>query len=345
MNWLAQIALWRVACLVPVLAIVSGCADGANYRVMQGETMGTYYRIQYAHTSSCQPSQFTVDRQLVAFNRSLSTYIADSELSRINSAPAGDIATTSERLQHALAAAQRLWRDSGGAFDVTVGPLVNLWGFGAEKPQRWPPSKQAQAAAAESVGMQQLTLLPDGALRKHHANTYIDLSAIAKGQAVDEVSESLLALGCLDFLVDIGGEVRSAGVNRQQKLWRVGIEIPDPRQVGSVQRVLQMTDNSVATSGDYRNFREFQGKRVDHVIDPRSGQPADNSVLSVTVVHHSAMWADAYATALMVLGADEGLAFATERQIPVLMLLKSPTGEVVERYTPDLQAFLLNDAE
>lgn len=345
MNWLAQISFWRVAWLVLSMAIVSGCADGTDYRVMQGETMGTYYRIQYAHTSSCQPSQFSVDNQLVAFNRSLSTYIADSELSLINAAPAGDIATTSKRLQHALSAAQRLWQDSGGAFDVTVGPLVNLWGFGAEKPQSWPPSKLAQAAAAESVGMQLLTLSPGGALRKHHANTYIDLSSIAKGQAVDEVSESLLALGCQDFLVDIGGEVRSAGLNRQRKLWRVGIEVPDPRQVGSVQRVLQMADNSVATSGDYRNFREFQGMRVDHVIDPRSGQPADNSVLSVTVVHQSAMWADAYATALMVLGADRGLAFATEHQIAVLMLLKSPTGEVVERYTSDMQTFLLNNAE
>ena len=193
--------------------------------------------------------------------------------------------------------------------------------------------------------MQYLTVQADGALRKRFNETYIDFSSIAKGQAVDEVSEALTALGCEHFLVDIGGEVRGSGVNVKQGPWRVGIEVPDSAQMGAVHRVLSVSNISVATSGDYRNFREFEGQRVDHVIDPRTGKPADNAVVAVSIVHSSAMWADAYATTLMVLGAEQGLAFAEARQIPALVLTKSPTGEVVERYTAALQKHLLTQAE
>lgn len=340
-----KMARWRFGAAVLLFASLAGCDNAAQYRLMQGETMGTYYRIQYAQTSSCRPSQFTVDQLLGEFNQSLSTYIADSELSLINQTPAGQPVALSKRFEVALSAASELWQDSGGAFDVTVGPLVNLWGFGPTAPAQWPPTEQQQSAAAAAVGMQHLTVQADGALRKRFNETYIDFSSIAKGQAVDEVSEALTALGCEHFLVDIGGEVRGSGVNVKQGPWRVGIEVPDSAQIGAVQRVLSVSNISVATSGDYRNFREFEGQRVDHVIDPRTGKPADNAVVAVSIVHSSAMWADAYATTLMVLGAEQGLAFAEARQIPALVLTKSPTGEVVERYTAALQKHLLTQAE
>ena len=193
--------------------------------------------------------------------------------------------------------------------------------------------------------MQHIQLLPDGKIRKSFAATYIDLSAIAKGQAVDEVSQVLAGLGCKHFLVDIGGEVRATGLNNKGRAWRVGIEAPMPGRQGTVQRVLSVSDQSVATSGDYRNFRRVDGLRVDHVIDPRSGVPASNNVVSVTVVHPSAMWADAYATALMVLGVEEGLAFAEARDLAVLILTKSADATVAERYTAPMQPYLLSSAE
>ena len=328
-------------------ATLSGCGGSQwpVYEAMQGSTMGTYYRVQYALSEACRPSQFAVEQQLIRFNQSLSTYIEDSELSLLNRAPAQQVSPISERLDLALTAALELWRDTGGAFDVTVGPLVNLWGFGPDQPKQWPPSDLLQAEAAASVGMQHIQLLPDGKIRKSFAATYIDLSAIAKGQAVDEVSQVLAGLGCQHFLVDIGGEVRATGLNNKGRAWRVGIEAPMPGRQGTVQRVLSVSDQSVATSGDYRNFRRVDGLRVDHVIDPRSGVPASNNVVSVTVVHPSAMWADAYATALMVLGVEAGLAFAEARDLAVLILTKSADATVAERYTAPMQPYLLSSAE
>jgi thiamine biosynthesis lipoprotein len=335
----------RISLLLTLL--LGGCGEPQQsaYEFLQGATMGTYYRVQFAPSASCRPSQFALDQQLLAFNQSLSTYIADSELSLLNKAPAQIPRPISERLSVALVAAVELWRDTAGAFDVTVGPLVNIWGFGPDQELPWPPSKAAQLDAAASVGMQHIELLSNRQLRKRLATTYIDLSAIAKGQAVDEIAETMSSMGCEHFLVDIGGEVRVEGLNSGGKLWRVGIEVPRSGQQGSVQRVLSVSGQSVATSGDYRNFRVIDGLRVDHVIDPRSGNPADNNVLSVTVVHPSAMWADAYATALMVLGLDAGLAYAESRGVATLILAKSADATITERYTSHMQAYLLGNPE
>lgn len=331
-----------------ILAVSLGGCGGATwpaYEILQGETMGTYYRVQYAPSARCRPSQFVLDQQLVAFNQSMSTYISDSELSLLNEAPAQDVRPISRRLSTALRAAVELWRDSQGAFDVTVGPLVNIWGFGPDKAAPWPPSEASQRNAAASVGMQHIELLTNNRVRKRLATAYIDVSAIAKGQAVDELAESMLNLGCEHFLVDIGGEVRVQGLNSARTLWRVGIEVPEPGQQGSVQRILSVSGQSVATSGDYRNFRVVEGLRVDHVIDPRSGIPADNNVVSVTVVHPSAMWADAYATTLMVLGLDSGLEYAESRSLAALILAKNADATVTERYTSHMQPFLLSNPE
>ena len=335
----------RISLLLTLL--LGGCGEPQQptYEFIRGATMGTYYRVQFEPSTSCRPSQFVLDQQLLAFNQSLSTYIADSELSLLNQAPAEALRPISERLNVALVAAFELWRDSSGAFDVTVGPLVNIWGFGPDQGLPWPPSETAQLDAAASVGMQHIELLPNKQIRKRLATTYIDLSAIAKGQAVDEIAEILSGMGCEHFLVDIGGEVRVKGLNSAGKLWRVGIEVPRSGQQGSVQRVLGVSGQSVATSGDYRNFRMVDGLRVDHVLDPRSGLPADNNVLSVTVVHPSAMWADAYATALMVLGLDTGLAYAERRGVAALILAKSADATITERYTSHMQPYLLGNPE
>ena len=222
---------------------------------------------------------------------------------------------------------------------MTVGPLVNLWGFGPD-PDRSPPSSAEQAIALAAVGMQHIARRGDQ-LAKTRSGVYVDLSALAKGYAVDRLADLYLARGCSDFMVDIGGEIRVSGNNPQGGPWRIGIEVPDPQAIGVSQAVLGVTDISIATSGDYRNFRMVDGVRIDHVIDPRSGRPADNRVVSATVLHPSAMWADAYATTLMVMGLEEGLAFAEQEGIAVYLMARADDDVRLEsRYNAAMAKYL-----
>lgn len=339
------------AAAVVLALIVSACdsspsgdkpldGNASVYRLVSGDTMGTYYRIQYRASESCDIAQSATDALLAQFNQSLSTYIPDSEISEFNRAEADRWVTVSPRLLVVVQTALEVWRQTEGSFDITIGPLVNLWGFGPEEMPALPSVSQ-QREAARWVGMRQLQI--DGInakLLKTGDGVYIDMSALAKGLGVDELAEYLAQQDCGDYLVDIGGEMRVAGVNAKGGPWRVGIERPVPGRQASVQRVLTLTDIAVATSGDYRNFRQVDGVRVDHVIDPRSGRPADNQVASVTVLHPQAMYADAYATAIMVLGTEAGLALAGQLQLPVLIVEKSADGDFVERYTDAITNYM-----
>ncbi len=304
---------------------LSACADPA-YQQIQGATMGTYYAVSAAPQDVCGVSQAQIDAELEAINAAMSTYLPDSELSRFNQLPADVWFTMSPSLAAVVQTANLLWQRSGGAFDVTIGPLVNLWGFGPPG-SREPPSAEEQAQAHAVVGMQHLRFRQQGTqaqMAKATAGVYVDLSALAKGYAVDRVAELYASAGCLDFMVDIGGEIRAAGVNPRGEPWRIGVEVPDPQSLGVSQTVLALADASIATSGDYRNFRVVDGVRVDHLIDPRSGQPANNHVVSATVLHASAMWADAYATALMVMGMEQGLAFADQEGFAAYLIARQP---------------------
>jgi thiamine biosynthesis lipoprotein len=342
---LVLFAISFVACGVPEGESVVSANSASQYRVIDGSTMGTYYRIQYRASDSCEVAKDEVDILLEGFNLSLSTYISKSEISKLNRATAGQWVDLTPRMNLVMQAAFDVWQESQGAFDVTIGPLVNLWGFGPAEVVAL-PSIEAQRRAARWVGMHQLRLdhLNSKAL-KNADEVYVDMSALAKGLGVDEVADSFAARSCTDYMVDIGGEMRLAGRNAKGTPWRIGVERPVPgrpvpgRQ-SAIQKVLEVTDRAVATSGDYRNFRQVDGVRIDHVIDPRSGVPADNLVASVTVVHPQAMFADAYATSIMVLGADQGLEMANRLELPVLIVEKSADGRFIERYTAPMKAFL-----
>lgn len=314
--------------------------EDVQYRVIDGSTMGTYYRVQFRASEGCDIAQTDVDTLLEAFNQSLSTYIPQSEISEFNRTKAGQWIDLTPRLKTVLQAAFEVWRESQGAFDVTIGPLVNLWGFGPTEVVAL-PTIEAQRLAARSVGMHRLQLDQiNSKARKNADEVYVDVSALAKGMGVDEVAQFLSARSCADYMVDIGGEMRLAGRNAKGAPWRIGVERPVPGRSGAIQRVLEVTNRAVATSGDYRNFRQVDGVRVDHVIDPRSGEPADNQVASVTVIHPQAMFADAYATSIMVLGAEEGLDMAQRLELPVLIIEKSADGRFIERYTDAMRVFL-----
>jgi thiamine biosynthesis lipoprotein len=240
-------------------------------------------------------------------------------------------------------AARDLYLSTQGAFDPTVGPLVDLWGFGPAEKRAEPPTPEEIASATEVIGMDRLVLEETGpAIVKLKAGVHLDLSAIAKGYGVDAVSELLLAQGYTDHMVEIGGEIRVEGFNLKREHWNLGIDSPsqEPGRRNLV-HTLHLTGQSVATSGNYRNFFEFGGVRYTHVMDPKSGWPVPDVVKSVTVIAPSCMRADGAATAIMVLGAEKGIAWAeSEKDLEALVLSQTPEGEIVETRTPGFEKYI-----
>ena len=263
----------------------------------------------------------------------MSTWDPGSELSRFNaSASTGWFAVSADTLA-VVEEGLRVARVTGGAFDVTVGPLVELWGFGPDG-VRARPSDEALAAARVAVGSAGIEARTDPpAIRKRDPRARLDVSAIAKGFAVDAIAVLLAEEGARGFLVEVGGEVRAAGRKAEGEPWRVAVERPPP-VAGAPPRVLELVDRAVATSGDYRAVFEEDGTRYPHVIDPRTGLPVTTGVASATVLAATAMEADAFATALMVLPPADGLRLA-EREGLAARLLVRAGGGFVERTTAD----------
>lgn len=300
--------------------------QGSDGSLLQfsGSTMGTTYTVKAVQVPESIDSaalQTQVEDILAEVNGQMSTYDANSELSRFNQSETTDWVTVSPELAQVVQQALRISRLSRGAFDVTVGPLVNLWGFGPEMSADELPAKAALEAALARVGYQRLhARLTPPALKKDGADIYVDLSAIAKGYGVDRLAEYLEAQGIDHYLVEIGGELRGKGLNPAGVPWRVAIEKPDPGQ-RAVQRVIEISDQAIATSGDYRNFFEKDGQRYSHAIDPETGQPVRHELASVTVVNPSALEADAWATALLVLGPQQGAQLAEEQNLAAFLLV------------------------
>jgi FAD:protein FMN transferase len=326
-------AAWLIAA---GMLLASGCGGSDAYRRHTGETMGTYYQV----TARCpQDVAAVIEAELRAVNDEMSTYLPDSTLSRFNRSAPGDWFPVEAAVADVVAAARTLGEQSEGAFDVTVGPLVNLWGFGPEHRDELPDAASIEAAR-QQVGYRRLEAARDPARLRKLGPVYVDLSAIAKGHGVDRVVAALDRAGCGAMLVDIGGEVRARGLSPSGQAWRIGVEVPDPERHGVVQRVVRLEDGALATSGDYRNFIEHDGGRYGHIIDPRSGYPVGHTLASVTVLHPSAMWADGYATLLSVLGPEAGMAFARRHGLAALFLVREATG-FEERYTPQFESLLV----
>ena len=295
----------------------------------QGTTMGTYYVAKVVQPpespldGAAQEALLEViEQELEAVNGAMSTYQDDSELSRFNAAPAGEPFVVSQETFRVFATAIEMNERSRGTLDVTVGPLVNAWGFGPGlEPTEIPDAHRPQELLS-LVGLEHLSLDPTSrTVTKAHDGVYCDLSSLAKGFAVDQVVETLIARGHRNVMVEVGGEVRASGANLEGKPWRLGIESPAAAR-GQVQRIVALQDRAMATSGDYRNYTERNGVRLSHLIDPRTGRPIDHRLASVSVVDESCMTADAWATALMILGPEEGLSVADELGLAVLFLVR-----------------------
>ncbi|RTZ16079.1 FAD:protein FMN transferase [Vibrio aquaticus] len=316
---------WLVA--FASLLVLAGCEKPAEQVHLSGPTMGTTYNIKYMSAEG-QPSpqdlQVEVDRLLEEVNDQMSTYRKDSELSRFNQSQSSEPFDVSPQTATVVKEAIRLNGLTLGALDVTVGPLVNLWGFGPEARPEVVPSEEDLKARKAMTGIAHLSL--EGTkLSKDIPNLYVDLSTIAKGWGVDVVADYIQSQGIQNYMVEVGGEMRLKGVNREGVKWRIAIEKPSVEE-RAIQEIIEPGDMAVATSGDYRNYFERDGVRYSHIINPETGNPINHKVVSVTVLDKSSMTADGLATGLMVLGEEQGMKVAEQHNIAVFMIVKTEDG-------------------
>ncbi len=311
----------RDVCGVVFSLVVSACAPEIEQVDISGATMGTTYTVRVVADGVDESSlRQNTGAMLERIDAQMSTWRAESEISRFNRTRNTDWFGISGEFMAVLSGAREISRQTDGAFDVTLGKLVEAWGFGSSRsPARVPDPEMISAYLAHS-GPDKLEIDPSrGAVRKIDPELQLDLSAIAKGFAVDAVAGVLARAGIEDFLVEIGGEVRASGKRLDGSSWQVAIEQPRTKN-RSVQTVLPLRDAAIATSGDYRNYFELEGERYSHIIDPLTGSPPDHQVASVSVIADDAMTADALATALMVMGTGKALAHAAEHDLAVMVI-------------------------
>ena len=313
-----------------VVLCLTACGSPPTTRI-QGATMGTAYTITIAdglEAAEAGQIQATVEQSLRAINDSMSTYLPDSEISRINHSPSTDWQAVSPGLLKVLQTAQTISVLSDGAFDVTVAPIVELWGFGPRRAAVIPPDIRSLEQAGKSVGHQLLSIRTQPpAVRKHKPQLRLDLSAIAKGYAVDQLAAILKARQLNDYLIDIGGELYASGRNAEGKPWKIAIERP---QSGSQlpARIVSLSDEAIATSGDYRNYIEVDGHRYSHTIDPRSNRPLSHATVLLSVIDEQAMRADALATALLVMGEPQGREWAEQHDVAAYFVFRRHDGSL-----------------
>jgi thiamine biosynthesis lipoprotein len=312
--------------------------------LLQGRTMGTTFNIKVVATKAEiqeKKLQSKIDTLLVQVNQSMSTYQTDSEISLFNRSISTDPVTITPGFARVVKESIRLGELTEGKLDVTIGPLVNLWGFGPDQRPEIVPTADDLLLTKQRIGLQNL-VLNGNQLSKTIPELYLDLSTIAKGYAVDMVAELIESNGFNHYLVEIGGEIKTKGFKHTGELWVMAIEKPLYDPLGEARRVHQIIipkDNAVATSGDYRNYFEAEGIRFSHIIDPTSGKPINHNLVSVTVIDRSSMTADGLSTALMVMGLEKGMVFAQNHDIAALFIYKTENG-FGEQFTVKFKKFL-----
>lgn len=317
----------------------------AAVQELGGPTMGTRWSVKYWHAPATpgparREVREAIETALDLVVRQMSTWEEDSDLSRYNRAAPGRWQKLPEPFFTVLRHALELARATGGAYDPTVGPAVNLWGFGPDPARRNAPEAADLAAARRRIGWQRVQLDAEQRRARQVGGTYVDLSSIAKGYAVDAVARALQRLGCGHALVEVGGELLGMGRRPDGQPWRVAVRLPGLEQ-GEAGPVLALKGLAVATSGDdFRCFAADDGARYSHTIDPRTGRPVRHALASVTVVHAQCMHADALATALTVLGPDEGWAYAERERLAVLFIRRGADGGHEARPTAGFEALL-----
>ncbi|TWI74132.1 thiamine biosynthesis lipoprotein [Desulfobotulus alkaliphilus] len=299
--------VFKVLFFLFISGVLWGC-DRARMETFSGNTMGTTWQVKCLLPPSVDREAMAglLNARLGEVNRSLSIYIPDSGVSRFNALKAGEKMQPDFYLKRVLEAARRVHDLTEGALDPTVLPLVNLWGFGPEGYSEKIPGEEELARARSLVGFDRVIFYGDGRIGKEKDGVSLDLGAIAKGYGVDLLAEVLEGAGVKQYLVEIGGEVRVAGCRPDGSPWTLGITRPVPGATpADLVLRLETCKGCLATSGDYRNFFESGGRRFSHILDPVSGRPADTKIISASVRHESCMVADAFATAIPVMGMEK----------------------------------------
>jgi thiamine biosynthesis lipoprotein len=325
---------WTLLTLVIILGgslLLSGC--GQVEHQLNGRTMGTTYMVKVVapRSAKMEPVQQKVDSMLEAINQSMSTYRKQSEISRFNR-----LTTTetdfpiSAHFLRVMLTAREIYQLTSGAWDGTVHPLVNLWGFGKDGKLEKIPTDDQIEDARKRVGFDRIVVGVNGSLQKETADVSVNLASIAKGYGVDQVALVLRNHGFEHFLVEIGGEVYAAGQRPDGKPWQVGVNRPEAAAAtNAIYQAVALENQALATSGDYRIFYEIQGQTYSHIIDPRTGRPVRNGVVSVSVLADNCTLSDGLATALMVMGADDGLALLNRLPgVEGLIVVRHPNGKL-----------------
>lgn len=311
--------------------------------LISGQTMGTTYNIKIIAPffKTLSGLKKKIDRRLADVNHSMSTYLTDSEISRFN-----DLKNSDEKFQisedffQVMLVAEKLYRDTDGAWDGTINPLVNLWGFGNTGRKNMIPPKEEILKLLAEIGFNHIQLSNDRHLMKRKAFLSLNLASIAKGYAVDQIARLIKRSGIENFLIEIGGDIYASGVRMDGKFWKIGINKPDPdAPYDQIYKVIAIKDKAFATSGDYRNFFTVSGKRYSHIIDPRTGYPVDNGVVSVSIIADTCVFADGLATAVMILGHKKGLELVDRlKTVECLIIRRDNDGRLIDYFSRGFQA-------
>lgn len=336
-----------MACLAVSACLVAGCHRREPARrtlELTGPTMGTTWSVQIVTGAGglARDERMEIDGairdRLARIEGLMSTWDPESELSRFNRSDSLEPFPVAPETYDLFRWALLLAGQTGGALDVTLAPLVDAWGFGAAGPEGPPPDEETIARLREATGVRHLELDPAGGwVRKLRPDVRCDFAALAPGYAADRIADLLTARGLADFLVDVGGELVARGRNDEAAPWQVAIERPLAGR-RPIARLVPLSDAAIATSGDYRHYREVDGERLAHILDPATGRPIRHRLASVTVVDALAVRADGLATALMVLGPDTGMALAERLQLAAFFIVRTADGAYEPRLSTRFEA-------
>lgn len=336
-----------IVVLSGLVAELSSChrAPRVEERHFSGDTQGTTYSIKVCAERISTEQEASVRRaieaRLAGIDGALSTYRPDSEISQFNQFTETTPFRVSADVIQVLQLAREVSITSDGAFDITVAPLVKAWGFGPAGRRADMPTEGELAELRQRVGYEKVEI--DSAastLRKTQPDVTCDLNAIAQGYTVDKIAADLDALGYADYMIEVGGEVKTRGLNARGLPWHIGIE--KPLTTGQVvELIVQLKDVAISTSGDYHNYYEENGVRISHHVDPRTGRPITHKLASVSVIDKQCALADAYATALTVLGPDAGYQLALKQNLPVLFIIHTGPETFAEKATPSFDGFVM----
>ncbi|WP_018928153.1 MULTISPECIES: FAD:protein FMN transferase [Pseudomonas] len=311
-----------------MVGVLSGCGNGDSLERFDGPTMGSSYSIQYVrHAGLPAPAEVRVqvEKILSDVDRQMSTYRSDSDIERFNNLPANHCQTMPAPILELVRVGERLSLQSDGSYDLTVEPLLNLWGFGPQAREEKVPSAEALAEVQQRVGHNHLRIEGDQLCKD--AAVEVDFNSIAAGYAVDTIAAELEALGIHDYLAEATGELKAVGKKLDGSPWHIALEEPrDDQQVA--ERIIAVDGYGVSTSGDYRNYFEQGGRRYSHTFDARTGTPVLHTLASVTVIHPSALMADGLSTLLLILGPERGWDYAQTHDIAAFFVIRADTGFV-----------------